>query len=124
MVKAAGDETIVGDDDEAPFDIAGLNDMYGQETVAELLQMSVDESRGLLDQIRTGQDEKDSKIVMAAAHQLKGLASTMTINKLAGLCFELESLARQEQWESIPDVADRLNVEFERVRTYIASVLA
>ncbi len=106
-----------------PFDIQGLYDMYGQDTVAELLQMSVDESRGLLDQMIEGTRDRDSKIVMAAAHQLKGLASTMTINELAKLSFELESSARQEQWESIPDTLTRLESEYQRTAKYVSEVL-
>lgn len=108
---------------EAPFDLQALYDMYGQDTVVELLQMSVDEARGLLEQINHGVEQRDSKVVMAAAHQLKGLASTMTINELAKLSFELESSARQEAWESIPDTTVRLANEFEHVAQYVSSVL-
>jgi HPt (histidine-containing phosphotransfer) domain-containing protein len=107
-----------------PFDIEGLNEMYGKETVAELLQMSVDEARGLLDQIGRAVQEHDSKSLLAAAHQLKGLASTMTIDRLAKLSFELESSARQEQWEHIPDTATRLETEYKTVADYVAQVLA
>lgn len=107
-----------------PFDIEGLNDMYGKDTVGELLQMSVDEARGLIDQIKEATGDRNSKVVMAAAHQLKGLASTMTINELAKLSFELEASARQEQWDSIPNVIQSLEHEFELVRKYISDLLA
>jgi HPt (histidine-containing phosphotransfer) domain-containing protein len=107
-----------------PFDIEGLYEMYGKETVAELLQMSVDEARGLLDQIARGIEEHDTKSVMAAAHQLKGLASTMTINDLAKLSLELETNARQEQWETIPQSLSKLESEYTHVASYVAEVLA
>jgi HPt (histidine-containing phosphotransfer) domain-containing protein len=107
-----------------PFDIDSLYDMYGKETVAELLQMSVDEARGLLDQIARGIEERDTKSVMAAAHQLKGLASTMTINNLAKLSFELETSARQEQWDDIPSTTSRLETEYRQLADYVNEVLA
>jgi HPt (histidine-containing phosphotransfer) domain-containing protein len=107
----------------APFDLNGLYEMYGKETVQELLQMSVDEARGLLVQIDEGISERDSKIVMAAAHQLKGLASTMTINELARLSLELETTARQEDWTTISQLKDKLAHEFDSVANYISSVL-
>lgn len=107
-----------------PFDIEGLYEMYGKETVGELLQMSVDEARGLLDQIARGIKERDTKAVMAAAHQLKGLASTMTIDKLAKLSFELETSARQEQWDRIPETTSLLEHEYQYVANYVAEVLA
>lgn len=108
----------------APFDIDALYEMYGKETVAELLQMSVDEARGLLDQINSAIQDRDSKIVLAAAHQLKGLASTMTINELARLSFELESSAKQDSWETISGTKDRLESEFTHVAEYVSEVLA
>ncbi len=107
----------------APFDLDGLYEMYGRDTVQELLQMSVDEARGLLVQIGDGIIEHDSKSVMAAAHQLKGLASTMTINELARLSLELETAARQDEWESIPGTKIALEKEFSQVASYVSSVL-
>jgi HPt (histidine-containing phosphotransfer) domain-containing protein len=106
-----------------PFDLNGLYEMYGKDTVQELLQMSVDEARGLLVQIQDGIAERDSKSVMAAAHQLKGLASTMTINELARLSTELEAAARQESWDSIPETKEKLEIEFAQVAKYVSSVL-
>jgi HPt (histidine-containing phosphotransfer) domain-containing protein len=107
-----------------PFNLQELNDLYGKETVFELLQMSVDEGIGLLQQIRTGIEGRDSKNVMAGAHQLKGLASTMTINGLAKVSLELETAAREENWPAIPDLEDRLKSEFEHVARYIATLLS
>jgi HPt (histidine-containing phosphotransfer) domain-containing protein len=115
---------IEGESSAKPFDIDGLNEMYGKETVAELLQMSVDEARGLLDQIDRAVQDRDTKALLAAAHQLKGLASTMTINNLAKLSFELESSARQEQWDDVPETAQRLETEYRQVAQYVAEVLA
>jgi HPt (histidine-containing phosphotransfer) domain-containing protein len=97
-----------------PFDIDSLYDMYGKETVAELLQMSVDEARGLLDQIARGIEERDTKSVMAAAHQLN----------LAKLSFELETSARQEQWDDIPSTTSRLETEYRQLADYVNEVLA
>lgn len=106
-----------------PFDLSGLNELYGRETVAELLEMSVKEARDLLCQIDTAITERDGRAVMAAAHQLKGLASTMTINDLAQISLELETSARQEQWDTVGGIQERLQAEFRVVADYILSVL-
>jgi HPt (histidine-containing phosphotransfer) domain-containing protein len=111
------------DDKPLPFDLEGLNQLYGSETVTELLTMSVDECRGLLEKIRTGISGKDSSVVLAAAHQMKGLASTMTINTLAEASLELETAARQERWNDIPLAEERLQEEFKQVESYILQVL-
>ena len=106
-----------------PFDLDGLNQMYGKETVLELLEMSVNEVRGLIDEISTGIQDSDSRSLVAAAHQLKGLAATMTFNEMARLSLELETAARQEDWPSIPKTAKTLSSEFDDLATYIASIL-
>jgi HPt (histidine-containing phosphotransfer) domain-containing protein len=115
---------VDGQTPDKPFDIDGLYEMYGKADVAELLQMSVEEARGLLDQIGRAVADRDTKVVMTAAHQLKGLASTMTINQMAKLSFELETRARQEQWDAIPETKQELENEFQHVAQYVAEVLA
>ncbi|HEY9792248.1 MAG TPA: Hpt domain-containing protein [Candidatus Obscuribacterales bacterium] len=109
---------------KTPFNLNELIDLYGEETTFELLQMSVDEATGLLQQIHQGIDARDAKMVMAAAHQLKGLASTMTINSLAKISLELETAARQEKWENVPDAEQRLKTEFDAVAAHIATLLS
>jgi HPt (histidine-containing phosphotransfer) domain-containing protein len=60
---------------------------------------------------------------MEAAHQLKGLAATMTINELASISLKIETSARSEQWNQLPELRRILGDEFEQVAAYIASVL-
>jgi HPt (histidine-containing phosphotransfer) domain-containing protein len=111
------------DNQASPFNLDELNELYGQETVFELLHMSVDEGTGLLKQIDDGINAHDARMIMAGAHQLKGLASTMTINRLSIISLELESAAREEHWEQIAEVQNRLCVEFKVVADYIARLL-
>lgn len=109
--------------ESAPFDLQGLHDMYGEDTVAELLHMSVDEAGGLVQQITDAVEQKDSKQLMTAAHQLKGLASTMTINELAKLSFDLETAARQQNWTEVASTVTALEAEFKHLAAYVAEVL-
>jgi HPt (histidine-containing phosphotransfer) domain-containing protein len=114
---------MVENETKTPFNLKELFDLYGEDTTFELLQMSVDEATGLLQQIRQGIDGRDGKMVMAGAHQLKGLASTMTINALAKISLELETAAREEKWDKIPDAEQRLKTEFAAVAAHIATLL-
>jgi HPt (histidine-containing phosphotransfer) domain-containing protein len=106
-----------------PLDLDGLKKLYGDDTVKELLQMSVDEARGLLDQLDDGIKGKDSKSVAAAAHQLKGLASTMTIEQMATLSFDVENQAKQEQWDAVADTACNLKSLFQSFENFVTDVL-
>lgn len=114
-------QTKAGD---SPFNLQELIGLYGKETVCELLQMTLDESTGLLKDIAKGETDRDANLVMASAHQLKGLALTMTMNRLSAVSLELEQAARQENWPVIPDARGRLQVEFDHVAKHVKEVLA
>jgi HPt (histidine-containing phosphotransfer) domain-containing protein len=109
---------------DVPFNLKELVGLYGEETVSELLQMTLDESVGLLKDIAKGEANHDANLVMASAHQMKGLALTMTMTKLSAVSLELETAARQENWPVIPDARVRLEAEFERVSHHVKSVLS
>ena len=109
---------------ENPFNLPELVALYGQETVHELLQMTLDEGSGLINDIAKGESAQDSNLVMASAHQLKGLALTMTMNTLSAVSLELETAARQENWPVIPETRVRLEQEFKRVSEHVRSVLS
>jgi HPt (histidine-containing phosphotransfer) domain-containing protein len=106
-----------------PVDVATLNRLYGEETVKELLEMSVKEARDLVGQITDAVGTRDSKAITAAAHQLKGLASTMTIGDLATVSYEIEQAARQEQWDAIKEKQKSLQKIFDDIDQFVTGFL-
>ncbi len=107
-----------------PLDLNSLNKLYGYETVKELLSMSLDEARGLLKDVDEGIVAGESKAVMAAAHQLKGLAATMTIHGMAQLCATLEKEASRYEWDEARKTRAALDQSFACVEKYIKQILA
>lgn len=105
-----------------PFDFPKLVELYGDETVRELLAMSVGEARGLIEDLDRGIQERDSKIVGAAAHQLKGLASTMFIHDLSTISLSIEGDMRQENWDSIIGRQAQLKQAFIEFEQYVDTI--
>lgn len=84
--------------------------------------MSIGEARGLIDDLDRGIQERNSKIVAAAAHQLKGLASTMTIEEMNNISMHIEGDARQENWDGIVGRQDALKKAFTEFEQYVGII--
>ena len=113
----------MADNQAAPLDLQGLYALYGQETTQELLVMCVKEARDLMAQLVADLDKHDSKSLSANAHQLKGLAATMTLDELARLSKDLELAASQEDWAVIGELQCQLNDKFEGFCAYVSRVM-
>jgi HPt (histidine-containing phosphotransfer) domain-containing protein len=107
---------------EEPLNLARLRELYGDETVKELLSMSVGEARGLVDDVERGIQDKNLKVVAAAAHQLKGLAVTMTIHDLHNISMQIEGDAHAENWDNITGKQNQLRRAFNEFEAYVGTI--
>lgn len=107
---------------EEPLNLAKLRELYGDETVKELLSMSVSEARELVGDVERGIQEKSSKVVVAAAHQLKGLAVTMTIHSLHRVSMQIEGDAHAENWDNVVGRQNQLKQAFSEFEAYVETL--
>lgn len=105
-----------------PFDLEKLKELYGDETVKELIEMSLTEARGLIDDLDKGIHDRNGKVVAAAAHQLKGLALTMTIHSLNTLSQAIEQETQRENWEGVAGKQVELKQAFSVFEQYVESI--
>ncbi len=103
-------------------DLRQLEDEEGGSIIAELIDSFLTGARERLAAIRTevaaGHDER----VRFLAHALKGSSSVLGARSLAEACSLLEEYARTGLDGSTPELLDRLDREFERVRAEFASM--
>ncbi len=104
-----------------PIDIEGLKDLLGAEETGEVLQLFVNSTQDLIEQIKLASDRHDAKSLKEAAHQLKGAAASVGANNIASNCLELERCAKEGLWDAIPKVNDGLIANFENAKSYIRS---
>lgn len=105
------------------LDIPALVETYGAEAVKELLEMSLDECSHLLRDLDSGIEAEQSKRTKDDAHQLKGLAATMTMAGIAELALELENCAKEGRWQDARNTYTGLRTLYDSVELKIKAFL-
>lgn len=81
-----------------------------------LLQTFLQDSEERLRLLRQTESSVDAQAMRLAAHSFKGSCSNMGALLLAGLCKQLEELARREQLSGAPALLEQIEREFAIVR--------
>lgn len=92
--------------------------------LAELAQMFCDDARLSLATLRESIEERDTQAMERVAHSLKGSSGNMGAVKMAALCGELENVGAVGDLTRVPELLERLEVEFERVRSRLEDKIA
>jgi CheY-like chemotaxis protein len=120
-VSEGGDELAVATEGtEVSLDrdiIEGLRELGGSEMLSELGQMFFDDARSSLATLRKAFEEGDASTVERVAHTLKGSSGNMGAPRMASLCAKLQHAGASEELSSSSELLERLEVEFERVRS-------
>lgn len=101
-----------------------LKSLYGEDSVRELLELSLGEARSLISSLEQAVPAKNAQAVSADAHQLKGMAATMTIDRLAELSKELEFAAKDDIWEDSPRILSDISETFKELEHYLKTTMA
>jgi HPt (histidine-containing phosphotransfer) domain-containing protein len=94
-----------------PAAIENLRELGGDEFVEELTETFLDEAPGLLATLHG----RDAGEVRRAAHTLKSNAATFGATRLADLCLELETQAREADGTTSPELATDIEAEYALV---------
>ncbi|UVE16369.1 Hpt domain-containing protein [Pseudomonas sp. LS44] len=81
-----------------------------------LLDTFLADSEERLRSLQAASQHADAQAMRLAAHSFKGSCSNMGARLLAGLCKQLEDLARQERLDQAPAVIEQIEREFAIVR--------
>jgi CheY-like chemotaxis protein/HPt (histidine-containing phosphotransfer) domain-containing protein len=103
--------------------IEQLRELGGDELLLELTQMFVDKAATDLTSLKGLVEEGDAHSVERVAHALQGSAGNMGAMKMASICSELQDAGASEDLTSAPALLQRLEAEFERVRSALYSDL-
>lgn len=94
--------------------LSALRDVMEDEFPV-LLETFLTDSAERLRQIRQALAQADSQALRLAAHSFKGSCSNMGAPLLAGLCKQLEDIARREQLADAPSLVPLIEQEFQVV---------
>ncbi|MCF4966228.1 PAS domain S-box protein [Nostoc sp. CMAA1605] len=82
----------------------------------ELINCYLTEAPKLIQNINVAIATKDSQAIWHIAHKLKSSSGSVGAVLLTQLCKQLESQGRSNDWTEIPEIADKLCQEYERVK--------
>jgi HPt (histidine-containing phosphotransfer) domain-containing protein len=94
-----------------PAALAGLRELGGDDFVADLVDMFIADAPPLLASLR-GTDVEE---VRRAAHTLKSNGTTFGATRFSELCRELEEQAKRGDLSAAPELAERIEAEYELV---------
>ncbi len=106
------------------INIDELKNLYGEETVKELLDMSVSEGKGLIESLKSSVPARQADAVVADAHQLKGMSATMTMSRVAELAQKLERSAKAQNWDESETLLKDIEALFLQVEEFLRKVQA
>jgi two-component system, sensor histidine kinase and response regulator len=104
---------------EGPLDrevIESLRELGGSEMLSELGQMYLDNVRSGLATLQKALEEGDASTVQRVAHTLRGSSSNMGAKRMASLLAKLQDVGASQIISDGPELLERLEAEFERVR--------
>ena len=101
-----------------------LKSLYGEDSVRELLEMSLKEWRTLVDSLVKSVPARDAATVAADAHQLKGMSATMTMNKVSAEAYKLEIAGKTNSWDDSDAALQSIVTMFSDLEVFLTKVLA
>lgn len=100
-----------------------LRNLYGEDSVKELLDMSLKEARGLIDGLKDSIPKQDASVVGQDAHQLKGMSATMTMTRVADLSYKLEQCAKTGSWTESQSLLQNIESSFVELEEFLKNTL-
>lgn len=106
------------------IDLEALKSMYGADSVRELVEMSLGEADKLVEALSKNIPLKDVDAVTRDAHQLKGMASTMTLTKIFEFSRDLEKAARSYDWDQTISLLESIKDSLADLEAFLRPVLS
>ncbi len=86
------------------LDLSQLEELYGKGDMHTLLESFVEESMQLAKSVAFFCKERDGQQLAVQVHQLKGLASVMTAERLSKACAKMEAAVKKFAWKEVEEV--------------------
>ena len=122
---STGDGSFVRD--EGPVDpavVENLRELGGSEMLSELTEMFLDDVSSRFPALREALEEGDASSVEQIAHALIGSSGNMGARRMAAICTELQYVGASGDLSRVPELLERLEAEFGRVRPALEAEIA
>jgi len=116
-------DQVAATDRSCPLEFAKLKEMYGEDSLCEILELFLKESRQLVGELRPAVNNRDSRSLAMIAHQLKGLSAVITASQMNNLSSDLERIAVRGSWPEAEAILSALEKATETVTKFVDTVL-
>ena len=94
------------------------------DVLEELVDMYLSDTAERLGMLRNAVSERRASDVERAAHALAGGSAVFGAEALISVCRQLQTVGREEDLEPAPALLERLDVEYDRLRTALQQEIA
>jgi CheY-like chemotaxis protein len=110
---------------QAPFDRTAVLARVGgdRSLLAEVVDLFLQESSGMVDELRAALDIRESKRLMRAAHTIKGAVDIFGAQAVYDAAFQVETLAQQGKLDQARDAIAVLEKQIETLRSALAQLV-
>lgn len=93
------------------------------QLLREIFQSYIDESRELIDEIKTGIDQNNHELYYMAVHSLKGLSATIGCTRMFHLLKIMDSLNKENQYSESKSCYTQLEEVFSEAESIIKETI-
>jgi signal transduction histidine kinase/HPt (histidine-containing phosphotransfer) domain-containing protein len=132
VAAAQGDTSASRSDNAGPgqaMPLASLSNLsevreaVGEEAAGKMLQIFLQTTPPLLEQLRDAVDHQNAPALRKAAHKLRGACTTIGATQMAESCHTVEQSARNEAWETAPGHLEHLTRCWEELEQHIQQAI-
>lgn len=99
-----------------------LKEMGGQEFLSELIEMFLQQSETIMDEIKNFSSIKDALSLSKSAHKLKGSCLNLGAQEMSSLCQKIEYQGKENNLDGIEekvselfDIYNQTNIELKKL---------
>jgi PAS domain S-box-containing protein len=125
MPVAASEPELGGPSTQAsPIDLGKVGCMMNQDKRAEqeLLALYLSTTQTLIEEVSNSCKRQDRRACAAKAHEIKGASAYVGAKEMQAIAKNLETAAKQDQWERVRECLDELEPAFIRVWAQVNQV--
>ena len=124
--KAAAKKTAAkqASADIPPVNDRTIKDMFGDddETFREILQGFIEPTEEIIQDIASALEKRNAEDIKGAAHKLKSSARSIGADVLADTSLALETAGKEQNWETIENLAPSVKPLFDAVKKYVEAL--
>jgi CheY-like chemotaxis protein/HPt (histidine-containing phosphotransfer) domain-containing protein len=108
---------------KGPIDEQALKDMFDcddPQMFKEILNDFIEPSQKIIEEIKTGWQQRSAETVKQATHSLKSAARSIGANELADTCLSLETAGKEEDWATIDHQVPSLDILMSEIKEYVS----